>query len=391
MKKFFRWDLLLKTLSYIAVAAVASAATLILFVDAPASSKLDQLQDLISDKFIGESDRIVMEDAAAAAIVDSLGDRWSYYIPASQYQTYQEQMSNSYVGIGITIVQAADGSGFEVRKVEPNGGAREAGILPGDIITAVEGQSAKNMETATAQALIRGSENSSVKITVLRSGRERELTVARRTVQLQVASGQMLEGKIGLVTIENFDSRCAKETIAAIRALTEQGAKGLIFDVRFNPGGYKSELVSLLDHLLPEGELFRSQFYDGSQEVDTSDSVCLELPMAVLINGDSYSAAEFFAAALSEYDWAVTVGEPTVGKGYFQSAYPLSDGSAVNLSVGKYFTPKGVSLADVGGLVPDITVEVDDTTAANIYADLLPVQEDPQIQAALDALLQEIS
>ena len=190
---------------------------------------------------------------------------------------------------------------------------------------------------------------------------------------------------MGLVTIENFDSRCAEESIAAIESLLEQGAQKLIFDVRNNPGGYSDELVKLLDYLLPEGDLFRTERYDGQEHVDTSDASCLDVPMAVLVNADSYSAAEFFAAALQEYEAAVVVGTQTCGKGYFQTTYQLSDGSAVALSIGKYFTPNGVSLIDVG-VIPDIPVEVDEETAADILYGRLEPQEDPQVQAAVNAL-----
>ena len=171
-----------------------------------------------------------------------------------------------------------------------------------------------------------------------------------------------------------------------IEDLKTQGARALIFDVRYNPGGYKRELVKLLDYLLPEGLLFHSEYYDGSSSKDWSNKACLDMPMAVLMNGSSYSAAEFFAAALSEYDWAVTVGSQTSGKGYFQTGIQLSDGSAVNLSVGKYYTPKGVSLAEVGGLIPQIPVDVDNKTAAAIYAGTIDPMEDPQILAAMEAL-----
>ena len=134
-----------------------------------------------------------------------------------------------------------------------------------------------------------------------------------------MATYRMLENKIGLVTIENFDDRCASESKEAIEQLLQDGAEKLIFDVRHNPGGYAHELVELQDYLLPEGELFRTVRYDGQEHVDTSDAECLEIPMAVLVNASSYSAAEFFAAALREYEAAVVVGEQTVGKGYFQS------------------------------------------------------------------------
>lgn len=383
----------LKILSYILVAALASALTLGLVYlnrdEVPhQQSKLEQLADMIGERFIGESDRTAMEDAAAAAMVDSLGDRWSYYIPASEYDAYKDQMANSYVGIGVTIQVTEDQSGFLITKVEEAGPAFEAGILAGDRIVGVAGQSVLEMDVDGTAALVKGEEGTFVDITVSREGQERTFSVERRRIQTVVASGVMLEDRIGLVTIVNFDSRCADETIAAIESLLDQGAEALIFDVRNNPGGYASELVKVLDYLLPEGELFRTVDYRGVEDVDMSDADCLEgIPFAVLVNGESYSAAEFFAAAMREYDAAFVVGEPTVGKGYFQITYALNDGSAVGLSVGKYFTPNGVSLAEEGGIVPDILVEVDDETFMAIYAGTLDPMEDPQILAAIEKLI----
>ena len=384
-------DLLIKALGYILTAAVAAALTLLICTGTgvAGNSKLAQLENLIQEKFINDVDKTALEDGAAAGMVAALNDRWSYYIPADQYEAHMEQMNNAYVGIGVTITVREDRKGFDVLLVEPGGPAQDAGILPGDIITAVEGQNAIELGTDGARELIRGKEGTDVTITILRDGQTMDVTMTRKTIQVQVTSGEMLEDKIGLVTIANFDSRCADETVATIETLLEQGATALIFDVRNNPGGYKHELVELLDYLLPAGPLFRSLSYDGREEVDSSSESCIELPMAVLINGSSYSAAEFFAAALEEYDWAVTVGDPTVGKSYFQNTFRFTDGSAVGLSIGKYFTPKGVSLADVGGLIPNIQVEVDEETAAKIYGKLLDPAEDPQIQAAVKALLAE--
>lgn len=214
---------------------------------------------------------------------------------------------------------------------------------------------------------------------------ELTFTLERRRFQTPVATYELLEGDVGLIRIENFDSRCALETVVAVETLLQQGADALIFDVRNNPGGYKDELVEVLDYLLPEGEVFRSEDHNGKEEIDYSDASYVDAPMAVLVNLSSYSAAEFFAAALDEYDAAVVVGEKTYGKGYFQSTFELSDGSAVNLSIGKYYTPKGKSLAGVG-LTPDVEVPVDDETAAAIYYGTLDPAEDPQIQAAIKAL-----
>lgn len=378
-----------KFLSYVLVAVLASVLTMaltLLGTGTPSSSKLDQLADLIEERFIGDVDRTAMEDAAADAMVDALGDRWSYYIAADDYQAYADQMSNSYVGIGVTIQVTEDG-GFLVSKVTDGGSAQEAGIQVGDRMVAVDGESIQGLSTSAVGAMVKGTEGTCVDITLERDGAELTLSVERRQVQVAVATARLLDDGVGLVTINNFDSRCADETIEAIESLLEQGATSLIFDVRNNPGGYASELVKVLDYLLPEGDLFRTVDYAGHENVDRSDADCLEnVPMAVLVNGSSYSAAEFFAAALREYEVAVVVGEPTVGKGYFQVTYKLSDGSAVGLSIGKYFTPKGVSLAEEGGLVPDVLVEVDEQTATSIYAGTLEPDQDPQIQAALEVL-----
>lgn len=375
---------LLRFLSYVVVAMLATAITLQMTVKT-GTGKLDRLENLIQERYIGEADGEAMEDAAAAAMVKATGDRWSYYIPASQYEAHKEQSENAYVGIGITIQQAEDGSGFLIVMVNQNGPAQEAGIQVNDLLIAVEDQDVREMTADQVRKLIRGEAGTKVSLTVMRQGEHQTLAVERRRIESAVATGQMLTDGIGLVKISNFDERCASESIAAVQKLQQEGAKKIIFDVRNNPGGYAEELVKLLDYLLPEGDLFRSVSYDGTEKVDTSDADCLDMPMAVLINGSSYSAAEFFAAALQEYQAATIVGEPTVGKGVYQTTISLGDGSAVALSTGKYFTPKGNSLTDVG-VIPDVRVDVDEETAEKIYYGTLGYADDLQIQAAIQVL-----
>jgi len=375
-------------LSHIAVAALAAVITLNMTWKQPlpdSYTKLEQLEDLIEDRFIGEVDPTAIEDAAAHAMVGALGDRWSYYIPASEYAAYMEGMNNAYVGIGITITAKEDGSGLEIMIVNEGSPAEEAGLQVGDVIIAVEGHSCVNMTTTEVRDLVRGEAGTQVALAIDRNGEKLFPSVTRREVKVPVATCQMLENKIGLVTIANFDSRCAEETIAAIETMLDQGAEKLIFDVRNNPGGYADELIKVLDYLLPEGKLFHMEYYTGQEEVSDSDRRCLEIPMAVLVNADSYSAAEFFAVALQEYDAAVVIGEKTSGKGYFQTTISLQDGSAVGLSVGKYYTPSGVSLEGVG-ITPDVEISVDDETYLAIYYDWLEPSEDPQIQKAIEVL-----
>lgn len=366
-----------KILSYVLVAVLASAATWFA-ADSLPNSKLEYLADAIDRQFVGEADETIIQDTAAEAMIAALGDRWSYYISAEEYAEHLERQNNAYVGIGVTIQKRQDDTGFDIVTVTAGGPAEEAGILAGDILTHADGTSLCGMNTTEVRGLIMGEKNTQVVVTVLRGEESLQIPVTRKTIHSKVAEGQMLTDTIGYIRIANFHDGAAEETIALIDTLTEQGAEKLLFDVRDNPGGYVHELVALLDHLLPEGPLFRSVSYDGKEDVDESDADCLQMPMAVLINGNSYSAAELFAAVLREYDWAVTVGEPTVGKGYYQTTIQLGDGSAVQLSTGSYTTPNGVNLSETGGLKPDISVEPADTAAT--------AEEDPQILAAIQAL-----
>ena len=374
---------ILLTLSHLLVAVLA--AVLALQLAPKPMTKLDQLESLIVERFIGEADRTAIEDAAAEAMVDALGDRWSYYIPASEYAAYLEQMQNAYVGVGITIQLDPEGRGFLVLDVTEGGPAEAAGVLADDILTAVEDTSTVGLDINATRDLVRGKEGTFVRMTFLRGGEELTLSVERRRIETAVAEWQMLPGDVGLVKIVNFDKRCAQETIRGIEELLEQGARALIFDVRGNPGGYASEMVKVLDYLLPEGDLFRTVDFEGRETLDTSDAAFLDIPMVAIVNGESYSAAEFFAQALREYDAALVVGEKTCGKGYFQYTYELGDGSAVGLSVGKYFTPKGLSLAQVG-VTPDVEIPMDAALWSDIYYGRVDPMSDPHILAALELL-----
>lgn len=377
---------LITVLSYLTTAMAACAVTLLVTIGrTPGSTKLDQVEYLIKNRFIEEADMEKAEDAAATAMIDSLGDRWSYYLSAADYATHKEQVENAYVGIGITISPEESGQGFLILAVQKDSGAEAAGLLAGDIITGAEDQDVRGMTTAQLRDIIRGKEGTSVSLEITRDSEVLRVQVTRMQILTEVVRYEMLENSIGLIAISNFDARCADETIAAIEALREQGAQALIFDVRNNPGGYATELVKVLDYLLPEGDLFRTLDYAGRETVDKSDASFLDMPIAVVCNEDSYSAAEFFPAAIQEYGAGTIVGMPTCGKGYFQYTYELSDGSAVGLSAGKYFTPSGKSLIGTG-IQPDVVVEVDDETRAKIAYGTLDAKDDPQIQAAVDIL-----
>lgn len=358
--------------------------------DSPVQAKAAEVQEIIETYFIDDYDEDTLADGAASGMVDATGDEWSYYLSADEVAAYEESMANAYVGVGITITEDAEAGGMRVEEVVSGGPAEEAGIRAGDLLLAVEGEDVLTLGIDGTRNLVRGEEGTRVKMHFSRNGTEYDVSVERRSIETPVVTGELLDGSIGYVKIDNFDERSAAETIAFVKDLIGQGAEALLFDVRFNPGGYADELVKVLDYLLPEGDLFRSVDYAGREEVDTSDASCVELPMAVLVNEDSYSAAEFFAAALQEYEWATIVGSQTYGKGNFQTAFYLSDGSMVNLSIGKYYTPGGKSLSETG-VTPDVVVDLDDEQYALLYYSALEQADDPQFQAAIDTLTQKIS
>ena len=353
--------------------------------DSPVQAKAAEVQEIIETYFIDDYDEDTLADGAASGMVDATGDEWSYYLSADEVAAYEESMANAYVGVGITITEDAEAGGMRVEEVAAGGPAEEAGIRVGDLLLAVEGEDVLPLGIDGTRNLVRGEEGTHVNMHFSRNGTEYDVSVERRSIETPVVTGELLDGSIGYVKIDNFDERSAAETIAFVKDLIGQGAEALLFDVRFNPGGYADELVKVLDYLLPEGDLFRSVDYAGREEVDTSDTSCVELPMAVLVNEDSYSAAEFFAAALQEYEWATIVGSQTYGKGNFQTAFYLSDGSMVNLSIGKYYTPGGKSLSETG-VTPDVVVDLDDEQYALLYYNALERADDPQFQAAIDTL-----
>lgn len=358
--------------------------------DSPVQAKAAEVQEIIETYFIDDYDEDTLADGAASGMVDATGDEWSYYLSADEVAAYEESMANAYVGVGITITEDAEAGGMRVEEVVSGGPAEEAGIRVGDLLLAVEGEDVLPLGIDGTRNLVRGEEGTHVNMHFSRNGSEYDVSVERRSIETPVVTGELLDGSIGYIKIDNFDERSAAETIAFVQDLIGQGAEALLFDVRFNPGGYADELVKVLDYLLPEGDLFRSVDYAGREEVDTSDASCVELPMAVLVNEDSYSAAEFFAAALQEYEWATIVGSQTYGKGNFQTAFYLSDGSMVNLSIGKYYTPNGKSLTETG-VTPDVVVDLDDEQYALLYYNALEQTDDPQFQAAIDTLTQKIS
>lgn len=329
---------------------------------------------LVNSRFVGEYDETQVVDSALSGMVDGLGDRWSYYLTEEEYEAQNQRRTNQYVGIGVTVNYESE-DGLTIVEVTEGGPAEAAGLQSGEVITAVDGFSLAGEARYEGAERIQGEEGTTVTLEVLGTdGETRTVEVTRASLDSDPVTAKMLEGNVGYVALANFYDHSADRLKEEVTRLQEEGAEALVFDMRNNGGGYLSELTEMLDFLLPEGPIFISRDRAGNEEVTQSDAACVDLPMAVLVNANTYSAAEFFAAELQEQGVAVIVGEPTSGKGYSQQTFALPHGGAMAISTGAYFTGSGTSLIGTG-LTLDWEVYLTD-------------EGDAQLEAALDLLEQ---
>ena len=368
--------------------AVAAATVLgcyaVLRWSSPAvETKLREIDRIAASRYVGDLDAEAVADYAAVGYVAGLGDQWSSYIPADQYEQYRMNSEGQGCGIGVAVISTEDS--IRVNLVYDDSPAAQAGIEKGDYIVAAAGLTVEADGADAVIDAIRGDEGTEVSVSVRKDGTDevQELTMQRAVVTQKMAWGQMLDGSVGYIRIENFHDGAAAQFQDTLDGLLADGAQSLVIDVRHNGGGRVKEMSEALDPLLPEGTIMTLRTKDGDETVYSSDADMIDLPIAVLIDDQSISAAEFFAAALQEYDRATLVGTHTTGKGRAQQTFELSDGSAVNLSVEEYFTPNGNSLADVG-IAPDIEVTLTEEQQADFY--FLTPEGDPQLQKAVESV-----
>ena len=351
--------------------------------------KLKEVTDIVDKYYVGEYDETEALELAAAGYVAGLGDVWSGYYTAEETAAIEESEANQYVGIGVTYSSAGENL-YEILSVTAGGPADKAGMLPGDRLLTADGVDVTTLESPDdLGTVVKGEIGTVVTITVDRAGEELTFQITRDTIVVYSVTSRMLENNVGYIAVSDFNSNVEKEFRQHMDELLSQGAKGFVFDVRNNPGGYVSVMHDMLDSLLPEGPVITMVDRAGTEMPLTSDANCVEMPMAVITNAYSISAAEFFAAALQEYGVATVVGEKTGGKGYSQQTFMLSDGSSVNLSTTRYYTPKGNSLAETG-VTPDQTVELSLDDLSLLLSSQLEPAEDEQLQAALQTVVNKL-
>ncbi len=353
-------------------------------------SKFIEARNIVQRNFVGTVDDEVLLDGAIKGMVDALGDRYSHYLDAEEYDLYNRRTENKYIGIGISASMSPEGD-ILVNEVFDKSPAQQCHIMPQDRIVAIEDQKVVDMSYQMAVASLAGEENTKVRITVLKASDGQTMDVAplRKKLDTQAVYSEILTGQnIGYIHIRNFDTNVDRDFKEAINHLVNAKVGAIIFDVRNNPGGQLDVMCPMLDTLLPEGVLITMREKNGNEFQRTSAADSVDIPMAVLINSHSYSAAEFFAAALQEYEKAVLVGEKTTGKGYAQYPIRMEDKSAIILSTMEYFTPKGKSLSGVG-LQPDyeVVLSPDDLNQSGT----LTHEQDKQLQKAISVLVSQMA
>lgn len=347
--------------------------------------KFTEIRAYIEKYYVGNYSSEQAMEMALSGYILGMGDSWSHYLNKEQFTKYKNESSGNLTGIGVTVKYSSASDAIEVSDVYSNSPAGKAGIKPFDLITAVDSKKVSDIGYSAAVDMVRGEIGTKVKITILdpKTNISKDLTIKRDKFQPIVITSQMLNNNIGYIKISEFLSGSEKDFSAKLNKLIKDGATSLIFDVRFNPGGSVATVSDMLDKLVPEGDIISLKDKNGKGSTLTSDKAEINLPMVVLTNEYSISAAEFFAATLKEYDKATIVGEKTTGKGYSQETIELKDGSGLILSTNTYYTSKGNNLAEKG-ITPDVPVSLTNEQKQNFSS--LAGKDDTQLQKAIEIL-----
>lgn len=341
-----------------------------------AETKVDYLERMIDAYYLDEIDEELMEEGVYKGLISGLNDPYSAYYTADEYKSLMEDTLGTYYGIGALVSQDVDTGIITVIKAFENAPAEKAGMKNGDIIYKVEGQEVTGEDLNNVVAKMKGDKGTKVNITVYRESENEyiDLVVTRDEVNVPTVEYKMLDKTqgIGYIQISQFEEVTYEQFEKAIDALQKQGMKSIIFDVRDNPGGMYDIVCKILDDLLPEGTIVYTMDKYGTKEEQTSDKDCLGIPMVVLQNENSASASEIFAGAIQDFGAGKVVGTQSFGKGIVQSVFPLSDGTAVKLTISKYYTPNGTNIHGKG-ITPDVIVEAG--TSEDKDEQLLKAQE----------------
>ena len=342
-------------------------------------AKLNAIDSVLDSFYFEEVDDEKAKDSIYKAYLSSYGDKYTVYYTADEYKKLTETTNGTFSGIG-AVCQISSEGGILLVDVYESGAGYKAGLRSGDRIIQVDGTDVTDMDLSSAVALVKGEKGTQVGLKIVRDGATSDYTVVRDEIEVQTVNYAITEDNIGYISVSQFENVTAKQFKAAIEDLKSEGAKGIIIDIRNNPGGLLTTVISMLKDILPNGLIVYTEDKDGNRkEYSDNDNEELDMPLAVLVNGNSASASEIFAGAIQDYGKGVIVGTQTFGKGIVQTVKPLTDGSAIKFTIAKYFTPKGQDIHGKG-VTPDVVVEYDKDA-----------DEDTQISAALESARAQIN
>lgn len=342
-------------------------------------AKLNAIDSVLDSFYFEEVDDEKAKDSIYKAYLSSYGDKYTVYYTADEYKKLTETTNGTFSGIG-AVCQISSEGGILLVDVYESGAGYKAGLRSGDRIIQVDGTDVTDMDLSSAVALVKGEKGTQVGLKIVRDGATSDYTVVRDEIEVQTVNYAITEDNIGYISVSQFENVTAKQFKVAIEDLKSEGAKGIIIDIRNNPGGLLTTVISMLKDILPNGLIVYTEDKDGNRkEYSDNDNEELDMPLAVLVNGNSASASEIFAGAIQDYGKGVIVGTQTFGKGIVQTVKPLTDGSAIKFTIAKYFTPKGQDIHGKG-VTPDVVVEYDKDA-----------DEDTQISAALESVRAQIN
>lgn len=346
--------------------------------------KILYLEKLMEQDYLGEIDEDQLAEGVYAGLVYGLGDDYSRYYTAEEYEQETASTDGSYVGIGVSIQKNRNG-GVQIAECYEGGPGQLAGLIAGDVITEIGQTDVTEMELSEVVELIKENKNRDIMLTVQRENEQEPMkfTVTVTDVELPSVFSEMLDEEIGYIQITQFTGVTVQQYEDAFVQLKEKGMQKLIIDLRNNPGGLLTSVCDILRKILPEGLIVYTEDKYGNREEENCDGKqVLDMPLAVLVNESSASASEIFAGAVQDYEIGTIVGTTTYGKGVVQELRQLSDGSAVKLTISDYYTPKGNSIHKVG-ITPDLEVKL---APELLNKDTISYQEDNQLQAAIEIL-----
>ena len=354
------------------------------------SRKSNMLYDTIDDYYLNEIDNDKMQDGIYKGMVDSLGDQYTVYYTADEYKQFTTASSGTYCGIGVAVSQNVTTGAITIVKTFKKGSGAEEGMLPGDVIYKVAGKKIEGLELSKVVSQIKGEEGTFVKVTVLRNGKEIEFNLERRQLEIDTVTYRMEEKdgkKIGYIAVSEFDEVTASQFKSALKDLEKEGMQGLVIDLRDNPGGLLDVTCEMLDRMIKKGILVYTVDKNGKRvDEEATDNLSFDKPVAILVNGNSASASEVFSGAMKDYKVATLVGTNTFGKGIVQSIVPFEDGTAMKVTVSKYYTPNGANIHGTG-IKPDVVEELNKEALKDGKLDR---KEDNQLDKALDVVVKKM-